>query len=76
LFDNEGVLVTGSSTGIGRAAAIGFAERGCKVAVHYNSSEEEAWEVAGRIEEAGGGALLLKGDVCQTPGMSRGWSGR
>jgi 3-oxoacyl-[acyl-carrier protein] reductase len=71
LFDNEGVLVTGSSTRIGRAAAIGFAERGCKVAVHYNSSEEEAWEVAGRIEEAGGGALLLKGDVSDAGDVKR-----
>jgi 3-oxoacyl-[acyl-carrier protein] reductase len=54
LFDNEVVVwATGSSTGIGRAAAIGFAEQGCRVAVHYNSSEEEAREVAGSIEEAG-----------------------
>ena len=57
------VWTTGSSNGIGRAAAIGFAEQGCRVAVHYTSSEEEAREVAGSIEEAGGEALLVKGDV-------------
>nr|MBA3886215.1 SDR family NAD(P)-dependent oxidoreductase [Acidobacteriota bacterium] len=72
MFSNdEVVLVTGSSTGIGRAAAIGFAEQGCKVAVHYNSSEEEAREVAGKIEEAGGEALLVKGDVSDSGDVKR-----
>jgi len=71
LFDNEVVWVTGSSTGIGRAAAIGFAEQGCRVAVHYNSSEEEAREVAGKIEEAGGDALLVKGDVSDSGDVKR-----
>ena len=71
MFDNEVVWVTGSSTGIGRAAAIGFAEQGCRVAVHYNSSEEEAREVAGKIEEAGGDALLVKGDVSDSGDVKR-----
>ena len=71
MFDNEVVWVTGSSTGIGRAAAIGFAERGRKVAVHYNSSEEKAREVAARIEEAGGDALILKGDVSDAGDVKR-----
>ena len=73
MFSNdEVVLVTGSSTGIGRAAAIGFAEQGCKVAVHYNSSEEEAREVAGKIEEEEGGeALLVKGDVSDAGDVKR-----
>jgi len=71
LFDNEVVWVTGSSTGIGRATAIGFAERGCKVAVHYNSSEDKAREAAARIEEAGGGALILKGDVSDAGDVKR-----
>lgn len=71
MFGNEVVWVTGSSTGIGRAAAIGFGEQGCKVAVHYNSREEEAREVAGEIEEAGGDALLLKGDVSDAGDVKR-----
>jgi 3-oxoacyl-[acyl-carrier protein] reductase len=63
--------VTGSSTGIGRAAAIGFAEQGCRLAVHYNSSEDQAREVVGKIEEAGGDVLLLKGDVSNSGDVKR-----
>jgi 3-oxoacyl-[acyl-carrier protein] reductase len=59
----EVVWVTGSSTGIGRAAAIGFAKEGANVAVHYNSSEDAAREVAGEVESVGREALLVKGDV-------------
>ncbi|MBD0358786.1 MAG: SDR family NAD(P)-dependent oxidoreductase, partial [Rubrobacter sp.] len=34
MFSNEVVWVTGSSTGIGRAIALGFAKEGCRVVVH------------------------------------------
>ena len=72
MFSNDEVVwVTGSSTGIGRAAAIGFAEEGCRVAVHYNSSEDEAREVAGKVEDAGGEALLVKGDVSDARDVKR-----
>jgi 3-oxoacyl-[acyl-carrier protein] reductase len=69
--DDEVVWVTGSSTGIGRAAAMGFAEQGCRVAVHYNRSEDKAREVAEKIEEAGGDALLVKGDVSDAADVKR-----
>lgn len=36
------VLVTGGSTGIGAAVALGFATQGASVAVHYNQSEAAA----------------------------------
>jgi 3-oxoacyl-[acyl-carrier protein] reductase len=71
MFSGEVVWVTGSSTGIGRAAAIGFAEQGCRLVVHYNSSEDQAREVVGKIEEAGGDVLLLKGDVSNSGDVKR-----
>jgi 3-oxoacyl-[acyl-carrier protein] reductase len=71
MFSGAVVWVTGSSTGIGRAAAIGFAEQGCRLAVHYNSSEDQAREVVGKIEEAGGDVLLLKGDVSNSGDVKR-----
>ncbi len=59
----KAVLITGSSTGIGAAIAIAFAAQGAKVAVHYNSSAEQAKAVVKTITEAGGSATLLHGDV-------------
>lgn len=60
-FSGEVAWVTGSSKGIGRAVAIGLAEQGCDVVVHYNSSEDDAREVGERIEALGKNVLLLEG---------------
>ncbi len=60
---NKVVLITGSSTGIGAAAAIAFGRNGAKVAVHYNKSKAEAEKVAAQVEKAGGKAFLVGGDV-------------
>lgn len=70
-FSGEVVWVTGSSKGIGRAASIKFAERGCNVAVHYNHSESEAREVVEHIKVSGGDALLLRGDVSNAGDVNR-----
>jgi 3-oxoacyl-[acyl-carrier protein] reductase len=67
-FSGEVAWVTGSSKGIGRAISLGLAERGCDVAVHYNSSDDAAGEVGERIEALGRDVLLLKGDVRRMAG--------
>ena len=38
------VLVTGSATGVGRAAALRFAQNGYHVVVNYSRSEDDARE--------------------------------
>lgn len=67
----EVAFVTGSGKGIGRAASIKFAEKGCNVAVHYNCSESEAQEVAEQIEALGQDALLVRGDVSETKDVNK-----
>ena len=57
------VLVTGSSKGIGAAAAKGFAKCGAKVVVHGFSSPAAGQEVVDEIKADGGDAILLLGDV-------------
>ncbi len=64
------VLITGASTGIGAAAAKGFAAHGAKVAVHYNASREAAEKVVGDIKDAGGSAALIHGDVMEAAAIT------
>ena len=62
-FDDRTVLVTGASTGIGAALAVGYGACGATVAVHYNSSEPAAAAVVDRIREAGGDAFAVQADL-------------
>src|ERR687894_2384358 len=71
MFSEEVAWVTGSSTGIGAASAVALAEAGCRVAVHYNRSEDEAREVVKRISSAGGEAMLVGGDVADAGEVGR-----
>jgi enoyl-[acyl-carrier protein] reductase III len=56
-------LVTGSSRGIGRAAAICLAEAGANVAVNYVASRSEAEHTAGEIRSYGVETAIVKADV-------------
>lgn len=65
LFDGEVAVVTGGSSGIGRATALAFAAEGAKVVVASRRSEESA-ETVELIKAAGGDAIFVKTDVTQT----------
>ncbi|WP_255168817.1 SDR family NAD(P)-dependent oxidoreductase [Natrononativus amylolyticus] len=58
------VLVTGSSTGIGREVLLATAARGAKTAVHYHTSADAARDVAATADERGAEATMtVQGDV-------------
>ena len=61
----KAVLITGASTGIGAAAARGFARHGARVVVHYNSSRDEAQAVADAIAAEGGEAFVIQADLTE-----------
>lgn len=58
-------LVTGASRGIGAVVAGRLAQAGVKVGVNYHASRDAATRVVDSINEAGGEALLVGGDVSQ-----------
>ncbi|TMG65090.1 MAG: 3-oxoacyl-ACP reductase FabG [Chloroflexi bacterium] len=55
-------IVTGASTGIGRAVAKALAGAGADVAIHYGSSRNEAEETARAVEAQGRRAFLVQAD--------------
>jgi 3-oxoacyl-[acyl-carrier protein] reductase len=65
------VLISGASTGIGAACAKAFGALGCKVTVHYNSSQAAATEVAAAVQQAGGEALVVQGDLRRSADCER-----
>ncbi len=67
----KAVLITGSSTGIGAALALAFAQQGSHVAVHYNASHGAAERVAAAIRDMGGTAHLVSGDVSNSAETER-----
>ena len=56
-------IVTGASGGIGQAVAIGLAQAGMAVAVHYAGNRDRAQAVADEIVAAGGRAMVVAADV-------------
>jgi 3-oxoacyl-[acyl-carrier protein] reductase len=56
-------LVTGASKGIGASIATALAAEGASVVVNYASSKEGADAVVARIQQAGGKAVAVRGDV-------------
>lgn len=62
-MDAPVVLVTGAATGVGRACALRFAERGFDVVVNYSRSEDEARETCREVEARQRRSLLIRGDV-------------
>ncbi len=63
MTERKVAIVTGSATGVGAAACILLAERGCNVVVNYTRSKTEAEETAETCRSKGAEAITFQADV-------------
>lgn len=64
------VLITGSSSGIGKTTAIRFAKEGAKIVINYHINEKGANETRKEIEGLGGKCIVVKADVSKPDEIS------
>ncbi len=61
--DGKAAIVTGGGTGVGRAAALELARRGCAVLVNYSRSKDEAESTAAEVRALGVRGIAVQADV-------------
>jgi pteridine reductase len=64
-------LVTGAAKRLGRAVALGLAEKGARIIIHYHSSAGEAEETAGLIRKTGGKVWTVEADLAKSEECQR-----
>jgi glucose 1-dehydrogenase len=62
-LDGKRSLVTGASSGIGKAVAVALADSGAKVGINCRDHLETAQEVVKQIQKARGEALAFEADI-------------
>lgn len=63
LLDNKVAIVTGGDSGIGHAICLGLAQNGAAVTINYHRNQAAAEETLRQIQQAGGKAQVVQGDV-------------
>jgi 3-oxoacyl-[acyl-carrier protein] reductase len=61
--DSKWAMVTGSSSGIGRATALRLAERGWHVGIHFRKAKSAAEEVADQVHSRGQKSFVVQADL-------------
>jgi 3-oxoacyl-[acyl-carrier protein] reductase len=71
ILQDQVVIVTGGSKGIGRAICGAFARKGASVIINYGHDREAAEKVEGEIRKEGGKALAVQGNIGRVEEVSR-----
>ena len=70
-LEGKVALVTGSSRGVGKAVALGFAASGADVIINYTSNQNAADNVVSEIQSMGRSAVAVKADVAVKTDVER-----
>lgn len=70
-LDGRVALVTGSSTGLGKAIAIALGKAGARVAMNYYNNDERAQAALEEFRAAGGTGDMFKGNVIDPDDVNR-----
>lgn len=70
VLKGQKALVTGSSSGIGKAVAIELGKAGADVVVNYVRGEDQAREVVAEIEKSGSRGIAHQADISQEDQVS------
>jgi NAD(P)-dependent dehydrogenase (short-subunit alcohol dehydrogenase family) len=62
---NKTVLVTGGAKRVGKVIVHAFAARGCKLVVHYHTSQAEAEQTVHELLAAGHESMAVQADITQ-----------
>jgi 3-oxoacyl-[acyl-carrier protein] reductase len=65
------VLITGSSSGIGKTTALRFAKEGAKLVINYNVNKDGGEETLKQVKKLGVEALLIQADVSKPTEVKR-----
>ncbi|MCS6317069.1 MAG: glucose 1-dehydrogenase [Nitrospira sp.] len=71
VLEGKVAIVTGASSGIGRAIAERLAQDGATVVVNYRQSEDKARQVVVGIQAKGGNAVAVPADISQVADARR-----
>ena len=70
-LEGKVALVTGASSGIGKAIALEMGQQGARVAVNYVGRANNASQVASAIERDNGEAVIIQADVSKRQDVER-----
>lgn len=65
-LNNKTVLITGSTKGIGRAAAIAFARQGAIIGINSRKNDEAAQDLISQLEKEGARFAYFEHDLCNS----------
>ena len=63
ILEGKCAVITGASSGIGRAIALAFAREGAKLVVNYNRSGDKAQALVNEIGTLGGESRAIRADI-------------